>query len=246
MDLGLLVPAGVYEGILSINKFGRNSAVAIGTEEVIWDGSGTYSFPATALITHVSQTADQVAMRGGLVNIQGLDANWEMVTQIATLDATNTTTIVELATPLIRCFRALIMSDTAIDSTVRVHNAAENVDYAIVGVGNNQTLMAIYTVPAGFTAYMTSYYAHVNPGTNLDPTSNPIKLYAINNEHGSIPVIKHVVGQTTGGFQHKFDPYAKYTEKTDLYLTATPVGKAADVSAGFDLILVDNAIYGAA
>ena len=29
-------------------------------------------------------------------------------------------------------------------------------------------------------------------------------------------------------------------EKSDIYIEGTTVGKAADVSAGFDLILVDN------
>lgn len=234
------IPRGTYSQVSSINKFGRNSAVAIGVQEEIWDGSAAYSYPATALITSLSQTTDQAALRGGLINVQGLDEDWNQVTQIATLDATLTTNVVTLATPLIRCFRALVMSSTAIDSPVRIHNAAETVDYAIIGVGNNQTLMAIYTVPAGKTAFMTNYYAHVNPGTNLDPTSNPIKMWARDNDHSTLALIKHVVGQTSGGFQHFFSPYQKFTEKTDIYLTATPVGKAADVSAGFDLILVDN------
>jgi hypothetical protein len=96
---------------------------------------------------------------------------------------------------------------------------------AIIITGNNQTQMAIYTVPNGKVAYMTCYYAHVNPGTNLDP--------------GYAPQLKHVVGQTSAGFQHFFTPNLKFTEKTDIYITAQPVGKAADVSAGFDLIITD-------
>jgi hypothetical protein len=37
-----------------------------------------------------------------------------------------------------------------------------------------------------------------------------------------------------------YEPYYKFNEKTDIYFTAAPVGKPADVSLGFDLILVDN------
>ena len=32
----------------------------------------------------------------------------------------------------------------------------------------------------------------------------------------------------------------RFTEKTDVFITSTPVGAAADISAGFDLYLMDN------
>jgi len=240
-DLGVEIPAGNISGFSSVNKFGQNTAIASGATEEIWDGSATYVFPATALMTKISQTTDQVALRGDTVEVQGLDANWDLTIQNATLDASDTTTAVTLTTALIRCFRMKVLTDTVCDSTIRVHNDAENQDYAIINIGNNQTLMAIYTVPNGKTAYMTCYYAHHNPATGQDPTSNPIKLWASDRDNSYAKQIKHIVGLPNGdGFQHFFSPYTKFTQKTDIYMTASPVGKAADVSAGFDLILVDN------
>jgi hypothetical protein len=231
--------SGNNSGMTSINKFGRNEEVDIATEEEIWDGSIAYSFPATALMTSISQTADQAALNGGTIEIQGLDANWDLVTQTATL-GTPSTTVVTLTTPLIRCFRMKVLENVVTTSPIRVHNAGETVDYAIIGVGNNQTQMAIYTVPAGKTAYMTNYYSAVNPATNKDPTSNTIRLWATDNANGYARQIKHVHGLTVGQHQHHFDPYYRFTEKTDIFITATPVFKAADVSAGFDLIVVDE------
>ena len=140
--------SGNNTGMTSVNKFGRNSAVDIDVQEEIWDGSIAYSFPATALMTSISQTADQATLRGGTIEIQGLDANWDLVVQTATLDASDTTTVVTLTTPLIRCFRMRVLENVVTTSPIRVHNAGETVDYAIISVGNNQTLMAIYTVPA--------------------------------------------------------------------------------------------------
>ena len=236
-NLDILVASGDDATDTAVNKFGRNPAIAIGAEEEIWDGSSAYSYPATALITSMSQTTDQVAMRAASIEIQGLDANWDAVTQTKALDASDTTTVVTLDTALIRIFRMRVVVNVVADSTIRVHNAGETVDYALIVAGKNQTQMAIYTVPAGKIAYMTNYYAHVNPGTNLDPTSNPIELWARDNANGYARQLKHVVGQTTGGFQHFFSPYIVFGEKTDIFMTATPVGKAADVSGGFDLIL---------
>lgn len=238
-DLSIYAPSGSSTDITSVNKFGRNTSVDIATEEEIWDGSAAYSFPATALITSMSQTADQAAMRGATIEIQGLDANWELTVQTKALDATLTTNVVTLDTPLIRVFRMKVLANVVSTSPIRAHNAGETVDYAIISTGNNQTLMAIYTVPAGKIAYMTKYYVTVNPATNLDPTSNPIKLWARDNENGYERQLKHVVGIISGSFTHEFNPYQKFSAKTDIYLTATPVGKAADVSAGFDLVLLN-------
>ena len=235
--------SGVDSNFKSVNKFGRNLNIAIGVEEEIWDGSIAYVFPTDATdITHVRAAADSATTQGAVIEIQGLDVNWGLVTQTKALDGTNSTTEVELDTALRRVFRMKVLDAAVMDQDIWVGDddfvvAAAK---AIITAGNNQTLMAIYTVPAGFDAYMTCYYAHVNPGTNLDPTSNPIRLWAQDNANGYAPQLKHVVGQTAAGFQHFFTPYQKFTEKTDIYITAQPVGKAADVTAGFDLILVNT------
>ena len=240
-DYALEVTLGNVNGVTCINKYGLNPGVASGAKEEIWDGSAAYVYPATALMTSISQTADQVAMRGATIEVQGLDANYTAVTQDATLDASNTTTVVTLGTALIRCFRMKVHADVVSDQDIRVHNAGETQDYAIILAGNNQTLMAVYTVPAGKTAVMTNYWGHHHPATGQDPTSNPIKLWARDKANSYEAQLKHIVGLPNGGgFLHNFLPYPKFTEKTDLFITAEPVGKAAAVSAGFDLYLVNN------
>jgi len=224
----------------TVNKFGRG-VVTSGSTFEIWDGNAAYVFPATALMTSMSQTTDQVAMRGASIEIQGLDASYDMVTQTKALDASDTTTVVTLATPLIRCFRMKVLADVVGDSNIRVHNAGETQDYAIITAGNNQSLMAVYTVPNGETAYITNYFSHHNPATGQDPTSNPIIIWARDKDNSYEAQVKNVVGLPNGGgFQHLFTPFNKFTQKTDIFVTASPVGKTADVSAGFDLIRVTN------
>lgn len=240
-DAGILISAGAYPGVTTVNKFGENTDVATDTTETIWAGSNIYPFPSTAVITHVSQKVNQAAMTGETVHVMGLDANWEKTHQDVVLNASDTTTPVALATPLIRVFRAYVKANVVTDQTITIHNAANNVDYAYITAGENQTTMAIYTVPAGHTAYLTNYYTHHHPATNQNPTSLDINLWGQDNANGWAPRIQHTVGVPTGGgFAHQFYPFYKFTEKTDIYITATTVGKAAHVSGGFDLILVDN------
>jgi hypothetical protein len=243
-DLNLEIPAGNIAGKTSVNKFGRNSAVASGATEDIWDGSNIYTWPATALMTKLSQTTDQAAMRGETVEVQGLAAGFVATTQDVTLNASDTTTPVTLTTPLLRAFRMKVQADVVTTSPIRLHNDAESVDYAIIGTGNNQTLMALYTVAAGKTAYVTNYYGTANAGGGA-PTTLNVRLWAKDNANSYERQLKHVMGvsgdvDAYGRFQHFFRPYARFNEKTDIYIDATTVGAAADVSAGFDLILVNN------
>ena len=208
-DFMLSAAMGDVDGVSCVNKFGHNGDVAANTQEDVWDGGGDYPFPTTALITHISQTTDQSDMRGANVNIQGLDANWLLTTQTPALNASDTTTAVELATPLIRCFRAKVEANFVITSSIRVHNSAENVDYAIVDTGNNQTLMAIYTIPSGKTGYMTSYYCDYVPTSTKDPDSIEFKLWAsdrLNNYEFQIKNKKGIPSNSSG-FQHEFRPY---------------------------------------
>lgn len=240
-NYSIYAASGADSNVTAINKFGRNSAVANGGTEEIWDGSAAYVWPTTAVITKVSQTSDQAAMQGELVEVQGLDANWNEVTQNVTLNASDTTTPVTLSTALIRIFRMRVLANVVIDSTIRAHNTAESQDYAVISVGENQTQMAIYTIPADKVGYVTNYYAHHNPVTGQQFTSNPIRLWARDNANSYEKQLKHVVGIAEDGFfQHTFNPYIKFTEKTDIFITSSPVSGAADISAGFDLILTND------
>ncbi len=243
VDDNLRIPRGDFYDMSSINKFGANAEITKDTYEDIWDGGGEYPFPTTAVITKISQTTDQAAMRGETIEVQGLDANWDLIVQTIDLDGSNTTTAVTLTTPLIRVFRLKVLADVVIDATVRCHNTAEDVDYAIMGIGNNQTLMAIYTVPRGYTAYLTKYYCTVVESTGKEPKSTRFGLWMADRGKGYEFQLKHAIGVPKAGSmaEHSFAPYAgKISEMTDIKINALPKNEVGDVAAGFDLILIKN------
>lgn len=241
-DLSLEISKGAVTGHSAVNKFGANLSVTADTTEDVWDGGGTYSFPATALITKVSQKVNQAAMVGATINVQGLDANWALVIQDVALDGADTTTPVVLTTPLIRAFRMKVMANIVGDQIISAHNTANNLDYAIITAGNNQTLMAIYTVPAGKTAYMTGLFFSNIDATAKTPTSTTFKLWAADRANSYEFQLKHMdaIPEAGNGRQHSFNPYYKFTEKTDIKVSASPLDQDASVHSGFDLILIDN------
>lgn len=240
-NAALAAASGNDPTFFAINQYGRNPSCDNGADEEIWNGSVVYSNPATALMTKLSQTADQAALRGATVHIKGLDANWNLVEQDVLLDASDTTTHVVLATlgtPLLRVYYAEIHGTVASTSSVRLHNDAEDTDYFVMPTGNNSTALAWYTVPAGHTAYMTNWWAQHNPKTGNNFTSNLMRIWTKDNVDGSARITRAQNGIAENGrFQHYYTPYMKFTEKTDIQITSSPVGAAADISAGFDLIV---------
>jgi len=241
-DAMLEIARGNISQLSVVNKFGENIDIADGVREDVWDLGGTYTFPTTADITHIKQATDQATLQGETVQVQGLDANWDLVLQDAVLDAADTTTLVELTTPLIRVFRMKVQANVVGTANILATNAGATVNYAQITAGNNQTLMAIYTVPRGFTAYITNYYYDYVRDAVKDPDSVEFGLWAADRANGYEFQVKHLVGlpKQASAPQHFFNPYFKVTEKTDIKMTALSDGGGANVHAGFDIILQDT------
>lgn len=242
-DFMLEVARGNVTGFSQVNKFGENQNIASGTTEDIWDGGGTYVYPSTADITHVSMAADQVAARGETIEVQGLDTDWALTVQDLTLDASDTTTAVALTTALKRIFRMKVNANVVLDQDLAAHNVGDTQDYAIILAGNNQTLMSLYTIPAGKTAYVLKFYASQSRAAAKDPDAINIRSWARDNVNGYAFQLKHSLNLSSGGvttFERIFGVPLKMAEKTDLRMTAGAVGQSAWVSSGFDLVLVDN------
>lgn len=241
-DQMLHIPAGDIAGHTTVNKFGANLNIPVGSEVEVWDEGEVYYFPTTTEITNIYQVADQVAMRGETIEVQGLDTNWDLTVQNVNLDITNTTTTVVLPTPLLRVFRMKALSAVSTNSTIKIINDAATRVFAAMQAGNNQTLMALYTVPNGKTAYMTSYYYDYVKEAARDPDSVEFSLWGADRVAGYTFQLKHKVGLPKGGAgqQHEFRPYYKFTQKTDILMRAKSYAFIAHVHAGFDLIVIDN------
>ena len=113
---------------------------------------------------------------------------------------------------------------------------------AQINIGNGQTGMAIYTVPAGKTAYMTHVFADLVQSkasvARLSLRETPLATV-----DGAGSRIKHFFGLENGSghYHHSFKPYKKFLANTDIFIRVDEVSaNDMDISAGFDLVLVDN------
>jgi hypothetical protein len=115
---------------------------------------------------------------------------------------------------------------------------------AQINPGNNQTLMAIYTVPAGRTAFMTNYYSSIIGAAGANKTSD-LSLFVKPDADQATAVwqLKHIVSKNTTGTSYliqSFKPYFTITEKSDIKLQTTSDTNNTIVAGGFDLVLRDN------
>jgi hypothetical protein len=168
----LAIAKGDVVGASNVNKWGNAPDFDTADDEVtVWDGAEdntawenmVYDFSTTADIDSISSTdAGDVGL---IVNIQGLDADYNLVSQSATLNGQNR---VALTTPLIRIFRGFNDNGTEFAGHVVAYpntalTAGVPTDKSkirmVIHPDEQQTEMAIYTIPAGKTGYLLGGYA---------------------------------------------------------------------------------------
>ena len=251
-DPMLDIPAGISGFESSVNKFGKAPDVDTGTATDVWDGAdGAIStdvwVPPTIARVHdiVSTLAidtNSAGIGARTVEIQGLDTNWDLQTETVNM---NGTTNVATANSYRRIFRMKVVTAGTLGINAGKITATAQTDAtvtAVIQVGNNQTLMAIYTVPNGKTAYITSYYASFAGATPSTVSGNVRMLIKNVNASNTVFQLKHILGIVGGDrFQHFFAPYYKVTEKHDIKLHMNDSSaNNTELSGGFDIILVDD------
>lgn len=252
---GLSIARGNVTGATAEHKFGNAPDFDTGDGEVtIWDGAEDnttwenmrYDYSTSADIDSISSsdTTDTQVME-----IQGLGAATNLVVQMATLDGTNR---VALGTSLYRVFRTkntgasdltghvFVYPNTPITAGIPIDNSKIRV---VVQPENNQTEMAVYTIPAGKTGYMRSFDCATSGGTKL--SNYIIRIYA-RSAGGVFQLKKKLSISDTGTsvFQYTYQDPAVYEAGTDLEMTgesiASPAVSEAAISGGFDLVLIDD------
>lgn len=115
---------------------------------------------------------------------------------------------------------------------------------AQINAGNGGTGMAMYTVPKGKTAYMTNFYGSMTQKTAANSADITLRQTKFAGPGGAGSVVEHFESVNNAGtshFQNFFIPYKRFEEQTDIWVRCDEVtANATSISAGFDLILVDN------
>jgi hypothetical protein len=234
----LAVQQGKVPGYSMVNKFGYNPTIGSGSFETIWETGNNYSWQSTAVTVDVvsDDVNDDVAGTGArTLRIQGLDGSYNFAEETVDMDGTTTVTTTQTFLRVFRMSVETAGSSGNNEGTITVTYTGGSDVAATISAGNGQTLMALYTIPAGYTGYLLSMNISSGKDQEMD-----------------FKFIQRINEGSNGGFQTKqflnvrggqttviFNAINVIPEKSDIYVS----GKASSTSsssASFDLLLVQD------
>ena len=225
VSFGVSVQRGSVPNYSGVQKFGYNPAIGSSAFETVWDGSNTYTYPTTAT-TATATSSDTAADNGSTVEIQGLDQNYDLATETITVGGAASTT------QFIRVFRAIMKTaTTGITNVGTITITVNSIAVAQIQPTYGQTLMAVYTVPRKYCAYILQ----LDVGSSKD-LENEIRLITRQIDNGNAFNTKAFI-TTRGGFYEKnYYVPLKLGPKTDIEMVAKTSSVSA-ISAGFEFFL---------
>ena len=237
---GIQVSNGDVDGVSYIEKFGYQPMVPNGDIATVWGGTGLYQYLDTATTVTVtsSDVNDNPTGSGArIVEIQGLDQDNNPALEQIDLGGTSTTTF-------IRVFRARVCTSGGENPNQGIITiSGGGLTLAVIDkLGNNapghgQTNMAIYTVPAGKTAYLTQWT--VSSGKQNADTVAKLMVRDTYHPNDGAWNVKDIVEIQANSYIKEYRVPLKFTEKTDIEVRAFS-SSGSSCTSSFNLILIDN------
>ncbi len=228
-DVFLDIARGAISNSKIVHKFGANFDIDQADDpESVWTGGGLYPWAslATAQTIYCLSTS---ASDTTTLTLEGLDANYDEISETVTLTGL---TAVTTTNQFLRVFRMTYDATNVGNIEARVTSATGTV-VAQIDAGYAQTLMAVYTVPAGYTGYLVALDATID-GTK---TCQMLMYHRLT---GKPFRIAHVA-ESDGHYRYDFTAPLTVPEKTDIDIRIDQVsGNDARVTANFDIVLIKD------
>ena len=215
-----------------INKFGYNESVGTSFEHIT--DLGTNVLPTSAgVATLVSASTDDASDGTGArtVEVQGLDENYLPLTETLTM---NGTTNVVGSSSFLRVFRMRVLtSGTGEINAGNITASIGGSNVAQILADKGQTLMAVYTIPAGKSGYLTKIQGSIS--------KNQEAVFQIRiKEFGNGFNVKGQFGTFSNTITYDYPIPLQFKEKTDIQILGK-AGATSEMGAVFDILLIDGA-----
>lgn len=231
-EFDLNVARGKTRGASQIHKFGATPSQSINTTATVWDKGDTL-YPWSAFDTAGVLVVAQVGAsdNGKTLTVQGLDGDFNLVSENFTLSSSGTVTGTQTFK---RVYRGFLTDGTNVGQ-INVSRGGTQVLRILAGAG--QTLMAVYTVPAGYTGYL--YHGNCTAQSGADATGF---MYVRYNTVGTTFRVGHTfeISGDGGPYDYKFSFPQELAEKTDIDVRLTTRSNNGRFTAAFDILLIKN------
>lgn len=231
LPMGLLgVSANHYDGLSHVHKFGAVPAMSQNQTGTIWDVNDTnYPWSSFASAGTLSVPAVNASDNGKTIRIIGLNASYDEIQEDVTVSSAEATAT---SNSFIRVFRAFVTNGSETNvANINVQKGGTTV--LRISANKGQTLMAVYTVPAGYTAYLLKGVATCQSGA--DATGDMFVRYF--GESAFRVGHSFEVSGSGGEYMYDFGIPLRIPEKSDIDVRATVRSNNARVTAAFDMLL---------
>ena len=224
---GIALRKNLYDGVSGIDKFGY-LPTATTSFKTVWDGDNIYTYPSAAttmnVVSSVGATDD-----GKEITIEGLDANYDVITETVTLggDSAGGTATTQ---SFLRVYRAYVSNGTSVTGTISIQQ--DGVAYAKILPDYQQTLMAVYTIPRGKVGYLVS-------GNMSVEKNQPVVAKLMTKRVGGVLRASGIITSFGVPFQRVWQIPPVLPEKTDIEIRAK-AGATTSIAAGFEIVLEDR------
>lgn len=207
------VARGKVPGVTQVNVFGYGSAID-GSFIPPWENSTAYTFPASAVnIRVVSSSASDNT--NASINISGLDANWNLITEHIHLNGTTTVT----TTNQFLRINSVVMQTPGTGQvtnvgTITLTNGSGTI-HGQINPGVSRMQNGWYSVPAGYGLYIQNINAFTG---ETKSGATPTWVYYRVIVKDNITGVQRTILQTSFQNEYKvqrFNP-VKYGEKSDV------------------------------
>jgi len=226
----LQVARGLVTGASVVNIYGYQASV--GTTFIpIWENTTTYTYPGSAstmLLWSSSGSDTNVS-----VLISGLDSSYNLLSETLTL--TNGTTGVTTANSYLRINGIQVAGTVNAVGIINLGNAGKTVQYAEIAAGNGKSQAMIYTVPNGYTFYLTRVNAYTNQVGNLSSSYCTYRVFTQNSSGLITILLQAPFGNSYTSY--RVAPRA-YAAKTDIQWQANTPSSTAAVGIAVEGILI--------
>lgn len=235
-DYYLAIARGQVPGTSQVNIYGYQDALTTGAFYPVWENVSAYTYPSVAAtMTLYSSSASDTNVS---VLITGLDSAYNPISETKTL--TNGTTGVTTTNSYLRINSMVVSSSTAPVGTLYLSNAGKTTTYAQInltgGVSAGRNQASIYTVPNGYTFYLTRVSAFSNDASSTKYVD--YRVYTKNNTTGVTQFIQQAPFLGTYAVT-RVSP-RPYAAKTDIQWQCAAVGATFQVSVAVEGILIQG------
>lgn len=225
----LQVARGQVDGHSTVNIYGYQPAVAT-TFIPVWENATAYTYPVAATQMNLAGSVGDTAT----ITISGLDASYAAISENVVL--TGSTPVTTTKSYLrINSMNVAVGSATNPSGVVTLKDLTNTTIYAQINAGVGRTQAAIYTVPAGYTFYLS----RIDINTSLN--GNNFATYQ--NKTASASGVVQLTQQAPFAINYhtqRVMPRA-FAEKTDIQLMCKVNSSTGAISISQEGYIIKNA-----